>query len=518
MQNYYRSVAKGETGMDMFYVRTEAGEEWEASCDVANCGYDSLPVEILRAPIRWRVRIDRQRQRVQIINEYVSGSNFKKAATFDASEACQNIYQQRYILLDFSNSKVIYSPDNRRRKLEKYGKKTNNIEKYFFYDWRRNMVLPERMTKMIEKILKEFALQRFGFIPNNHSFSEEKDRLMYLEALTEYPLDISVKPIVDLVGWRLKRRLSPYMDSCFEIACDELGIAPIKSLRREYKKDGRVLLLCKQIQSLGIEDYNAWQDLYDVRRFANQDWNRWWIDSVNKVRARKYENGTSAINSSFYSMSLINKCVEICRKYRRNDVAVARFIKSVVEKYSSEQWDTVDMLKELRGKKLEECERYLLNHGFNRETHDYIMREVNRIRMANTPADILALLNGDVSDNIAVDDSPFAYDEQQKGLEWQQEQWKISLPESPSTLWQIGSEMSICVGIYTDNVRSGFCTVYTLTKGDDLVACIEVREQELMQFKGYHNNVLPEEQQKLCIQWCQDKKIKFADCKDITIQ
>lgn len=502
--------------MEWFYVRTEEGVEYEAECDVANCGYASLPLKILRAPIRWRVRVDDVRMHIQLINEYVAGSNFKKAATFDASDSCQNVYQQRYISLDFANSKVVYNPDNRRRKLEKYGKKTNNMEKYFFYDWRRNMVLPECMTKLVEKILKEFALQRFGFVPNNKPLSEEKDRLMYLEALTEYPLDISVKPIVDLVGWRLKRRLSPYMDNCFEIACDELGITPIKSLRREYKKDGRILLLCKQLQSLGLEDYNAWQELYGVRRFADHDWNRWWIDSRNEVRAREYENGTSTVKS--YNISFISKCVEICRKYRRNDVAIARFIKPIVEKYNSEQWDTVDMLQNLRGKKLEECERYLLNHGFSIEAHDYIMREVNRIRIVNTPPDILALLNGESINDDCEDDSDYVYNELQKELEWQQEQWKISLPERPSALWQIGGEMSICVGSYANNVRSGFCTIYTLTKGDNLEACVEVRDQELIQFKGYHNSVLLEEVQKLCIQWCQEKNIRYVDCKDITLK
>ena len=75
--------------------------------------------------------------------------------------------------------------------------------------------------------------------------------------------------------------------------------------------------------------------------------------------------------------------------------------------------------------------------------------------------------------------------------------------------------MHICVGSYGDRAVEKDCLIVKGELNGSLFTCIEVRNNALIQVKGYCNKRLSDEDQEVVKAWAKQKKIEFKSCWDL---
>ena len=137
------------------------------------------------------------------------------------------------------------------------------------------------------------------------------------------------------------------------------------------------------------------------------------------------------------------------------------------------------------------------NSGNIREIHDRIMHEYNRMRFRNRV---------------------ISYDKTEKRFEQTVDDYQFILAEDTDRLYDIGNNLRICVGSYGENAVAKRCTIITMQKDNNYVACIELRKQQgqwyMNQLKAKFNHTVQEIEP--VIKWVESTGIKVDTCSDYT--
>ncbi len=120
-----------------------------------------------------------------------------------------------------------------------------------------------------------------------------------------------------------------------------------------------------------------------------------------------------------------------------------------------------------------------------------------------------------IFNEVGLDNHEITYTPQEEKRVYETDRYAIRLAEDTHRLLDIGKKMHICVGSYDQFALKKQCTIYYIAEKqtDRYVGCIEMRDNRLIQAKGYCNGYLQNEKN-LLVQWTQAKKINTRSCCD----
>ena len=75
--------------------------------------------------------------------------------------------------------------------------------------------------------------------------------------------------------------------------------------------------------------------------------------------------------------------------------------------------------------------------------------------------------------------------------------------------------MNNCVASYREDVINKECSILYAHENDKLIACIELRDKNLYQVKGYNNRHLDEKYSSIIKAWADKNKLNLKYCYDI---
>lgn len=151
--------------------------------------------------------------------------------------------------------------------------------------------------------------------------------------------------------------------------------------------------------------------------------------------------------------------------------------------------DTIDMLKRI----------FTINNDFNtikpllrgniREVHDSLSAYYQKIKSANIH---------------------ITYSNYEKSLEDNINGFEFRLPEDTYKLIDVGNNMHMCVGsLYSDKAVEKKCTIVVVTYLNKYVACIEVKNNSIVQAKGPFNSRLKGDVFNSIIEWANKHKLNI---------
>lgn len=122
----------------------------------------------------------------------------------------------------------------------------------------------------------------------------------------------------------------------------------------------------------------------------------------------------------------------------------------------------------------------------------------------------------EVCDFIFKKDFDIPYSKKEEDLEGNYDAFSFVLPRTANKMRCIGREMIICVGSYAERAARKQCTIVAVKNTDDeYVCCIELRENDAYQVKGFNNHLLARntELHNAVYAWMLDNKINGAKSK-----
>lgn len=299
-----------------------------------------------------------------------------------------------------------------------------------------------------------------------------------------------------------------------------LGLRPNKSIRKLYQKFPQGIIAYAAAKDLGITDVNL------LMKSANPKW------------------------YAFFQFYMISICEGVIDYPIRNSLrqfvdemltlknqktvwnSLDRTINCLVDKTVSNFYvtDGIQMYPGCSEHLTTREKRQILSEGFNRYTHDFIMRRNNEL--AEEAAEEWRRADNErrrkaKAAELERDKEPFVLEQQFLDLEYKtgpafkmnsnnervpvpdEERYCFYVAKNGQILKTIGSEMSNCVGWgYRDSIRNRRATiVYAMHQGKYKI-CIEVTPDfTIRQAFGPHNQELQGDAFEAYSEWCQEKHI-----------
>ena len=284
-----------------------------------------------------------------------------------------------------------------------------------------------------------------------------------------------------------------------------LGIKPTKSIRKLYQKFPQGIISYAAVKDLGITDVNLlmkstnqkWYDFFKYFMFSIHDGE---LNYTVRASLQKFCHDMLAISNQKTVWNSLERTVNYL-----TDKSVSNYcITDGIQMYLG--CSEAITIRE---------KRQLLSEGFNKFTHDFLLRRHNVV------ADIAYIENAKKHNETFIIEQQFLNLEYKAGEAFTTNAKKERIPvpdeerfcffvaKDSMTLKIIGSAMSNCVGWgYAEAVRERRATiVYAMHKGKYKI-CIEVTPDfTIRQAFGPHNQELDGEAFKAYSEWCQEKHI-----------
>ena len=284
-----------------------------------------------------------------------------------------------------------------------------------------------------------------------------------------------------------------------------LGIKPTKSIRKLYQKFPQGIISYAAVKDLGITDVNLlmkstnqkWYDFFKYFMFSIRDGE---LNYTVRASLQKFCHDMLAISNQKTVWNSLERTVN----YLTNKSVSNYCITDGIQMYLG--CSEAITIRE---------KRQLLSEGFNKFTHDFLLRRHNVV------ADIAYIENAKKHNETFIIEQQFLNLEYKAGEAFTTNAKKERIPvpdeerfcffvaKDSMTLKIIGSAMSNCVGWgYAEAVRERRATiVYAMHKGKYKI-CIEVTPDfTIRQAFGPHNQELDGEAYEAYSEWCQEKHI-----------
>lgn len=302
---------------------------------------------------------------------------------------------------------------------------------------------------------------------------------------------------------------------------ESLGIRPTKSLRKLYQKMPESVVCYAAAKDLGFTDTNvlrrsARTDFYTFLSYYMISFAEGGIDYQVREGLRAFATDMLASTSQTVVWNSIERTAEFFASQESDIFFIT---------------DGLNMYRGCSPHLSEREKKEIMREGFNRYTHDFLLRRHQAMR-----EEIAAARNAEQEAREAsrlaaeekLDAVPFPLEQAFLSLEYKsgdafytdsvtkerkpvpdEERWCFYLAKDGADLKAIGSEMSNCVGWgYRDAVMERRATiVYALHKGKYKI-CIEVTPSfTIRQAFGPHNSELTGEAFEAYSEWCREKHI-----------
>lgn len=291
-----------------------------------------------------------------------------------------------------------------------------------------------------------------------------------------------------------------------------LGIKPVKSVRKLYQKFPQGIISYAAAKDLGITDVNL------LMKSANPRWYaffKYYMISCNNGEIRYTVQG--ALKQFVQDMLAFTNQKTIWN-------SLDRTVNCLVDKTVSNFYitDGIQMYLGFSEHLTEKEKREILSEGFNKYTHDFLLRRNNELneemRRNRTAASFKKAMDTNVTFDI---EKSFLDLEYKAGPAFKknsngemepvkdEDRYCFFVAKDSYTLKVIGSEMSNCVGWgYKQDVLTRRATiVYAMHQGKYKI-CIEVSPKfSIRQAYGPHNSHLHGDAFEAYSEWCKEKHI-----------
>jgi ribosomal protein S27AE len=235
------------------------------------------------------------------------------------------------------------------------------------------------------------------------------------------------------------------------------------SIRRRLKKRVIAYYMYRWLYSVGIRDVNVMNNVVDT--YIDVMYNKTPFFDANAPMPMSDIVSRWCLNPSDGTVEFMRWALK-----DRNAESTCQFIKSLFKLRDYLFSDSVRMYRDLPP-------RLRPEHavGNLKDIHDYLMVIDRKWKFGNRPID---------------------YTDAEKALEIDCGEYSFRLAKDTDALYDIGKKMSICVGSYGRSAVSKHCTIMTMAKNNEPVACIELRVNKkninMVQLKSRFNHTVTE--------------------------
>lgn len=364
----------------------------------------------------------------------------------------------------------------------------------------RHVDIPVDVIDVAIGYLQDIAREKFKFRP---SFLGDAHGLNHLIAFCESPLDPNICILKDVLGKDAYRYvLEQGRCNCFLTLCHFFRINnPPPSLRKAYITNPESILVYVYLYKCGFRDINI------IRRFFYRE---------ELLGYRLLNFRYNAINGEFSSKNIYNNdlknfqrfCLWLLR-YRTEKAIAPRVLRWCNERLTTAASDTLRMFVAAQ---LDENDtlidntvrRQLLSDGLTREVHDTLVEEIFAVRPDIIPPHFY---------NHEMNYSNVVYNYTEKELSYSTviAQYVICLPKDSNELRKWGNLFHNCVASYNSAVISKSTLILAMKEGEKYVACIEVRQNRIIQALGYCNQTLSLKHRQIISEWADANKIFYRN-------
>lgn len=474
------------------------------------------------AVARWRVQLFEKQQTAIIIADVltlVSDNDTEYPYSFSLTK---NSWQQFSFRLDYGRGKYMANPYINLSS-ELYGHHVKNK-----WDWIDNLglyhnsfsiypVLPDTVGQGVMEFLKKLAGKEFGFEP---TVSDNIPMGRLLKYFIQFPLDVNVGWYADLLGEDFKQRINRNNDSNFKLLCEVLGLPPLKSLKKAYNNNCRVLFICFILKSIGLEDINAWQQFYGIKKIMGED-----IENLRLVLGRSgaFKKGQIFIKTSYkwrnlgrggkwmygydsditYDISSSSELVKwLLEKWGIK--RTVEIIYPIINEWNDTVKDSIRMWRLL--KNTEYMHRNIIQsiyrNGFTDELHDIMMYHFIRYQEARD-AEIAERNKVEAERRKALLSLKFSLTHEELCRAEETKYGTFHIARSGADLDCTGKLFKNCVFSYVYSMEKKQCTIYYLMKEEIPLACIEVRGKNICQASGPRNDRMKPEARMAVQEWAE---------------
>lgn len=267
----------------------------------------------------------------------------------------------------------------------------------------------------------------------------------------------------------------------YKIICRLLEINPPKSLRRAYAKNPYAIIWYMIFKQFGIKDVNFMQKffLFNEYVFDMPIDEFYFLKKWKKIKNRFHQKKWQALE--YFSKCLLQARGE---KFMMN--WIYKF--STKEKLNQIQLDTIEIFFDYKENISEELKTKLFKNGLTWYIHDAISAEVTDYLQER--------------DNVKI-----FYDEKVLNCEGNINGYNFEVVKETKILTHVGLELANCVASYKDRVLDLRSIIFVVSNDNRLCACIEVHGGKIVQARGYHNQDLNDELEKVVQEWKNSKNI-----------
>ncbi|MCR5126052.1 MAG: PcfJ domain-containing protein [Treponema sp.] len=362
--------------------------------------------------------------------------------------------------------------------------------------------LPAEVFDFVIRILVTYTRNVYGIDISYKDFGKSQD---FITAIIKSPFEPALFLLKDMFPEIGKSGGIDFMNpGCFNIFCAKIGIVPYRTLRRAFNSSFRALPRCYMASKIGITDKNIMNEMIlsdetdvlflpgkeenfgidDDFILADDDFDDFDYAPVMEgfdvfdylpgpqENAEIPDDGTDPtlpVAVRFYSIAartrsnrsvwnLIRKNIASYDIHSRNDIADAARIYFGLR-------NTIDA----------ETDSRIMRDGLSRYNHDLLVHIANeeRLRLDAERARLLSI--------------PVEYSDEELLLERDAGGLNFRIEKIPAGLTDVGGIMHNCVGTYADRVISKQCIIVTARRKGELVLCIEVRGNRVIQCREKYN-------------------------------
>lgn len=358
--------------------------------------------------------------------------------------------------------------------------------------------IPTAVTETAISYMQEVAEEEFGFKP---TYTGNIHGMKHMIGFCMRPLDLNIHQFRHFVGRQYEELFPREQCDNYRPLCHFFQIAnPPKSLRKIYGESPESFVAYLLLRQLGFNDINV------IRRFFHREKLFGW----NLMEMSYMPEQSRLTRGRYFYEERIHWLERFCRWYLRyrSESVLANCLHPLAVADGWEQ-DAIDILRMFTGANVNgddsvlhhETKRRLLRDGFTREVHDLMMEEL--------PGILPRRNNWFGQSSMPIENTLISYTTAEKKYVDSREGYSIVLPKDTDELRSYGKAFHNCVASYCESVLEKRTLILAMKQGKKFIACLEVRQNRLVQALGPCNQKLPMTVGDILCRWADDKKIAY---------
>ena len=376
------------------------------------------------------------------------------------------------VLKHFAFSRRLFSFDEREKR--SFSAVSNN----------RTLSLPDEVSAGILEIMKDEVERQYHVRPTTDTFLTGENKVT---AFFFRPFEINgyiLSPFFSDFDTVLPRDC---MDGYHRL-CKALSIKTPKSMRKIYPKNPFALVMFRALRELGFTNYDLMRPFFDGTRIGEIDFKKICVnhlpflpplldaeknpmpilagddeDVLFQARIDDTIGGAVTHYDDWEQLAFLTKWLID----RNGEKRIAhRLLRYSTEPIEGENSDICRMIYRHFDEISEETKEMFVQNGFSHELHERLVEEINRVEYRHEEIPYL----------------PYERD-----FECEINGYRFELPTYTDDIQNIGIAMQNCVASYIDDVCHKKCTILTVTKSEQYVGCVEIRDSCVKQALGFKN-------------------------------